>query len=702
MIELFNNRRGAAGLVVACGLALSACGGGDGSGSGTGAAVALPTGIVVLPTSPASALVPGGQAPNPADGLVAATQGSTLIRPTPEGAGAQCAAGGTRVDSGIDANGNGLLDVAEVAATAFVCNGVPGLNGTNGTNGLNGATGPAGAVGPQGAAGTAGAAGATGLTGPAGAAGLAGPAGATGATGAAGAAGSTGAAGLAGAVGPAGPAGATGLATLLLTSAEPAGANCAAGGVKVQAGTDADRNGTLAAGEVSTTSFVCNGLNGVNGANGVGGSVKSWQNAARIDPGTPVINPNTIPQVAFDGNGNGLAVWGPRASSYSAATGWSAPVLITPSTLAGNSKIAVNARGDAVAVWAQYTLASGELWANRREGGVWKTPVRLDMGTTQGPRDFAVAINTSGDATVIWYEKRSTGQTDVKARRYQVFVSSWDAAVVTLQADVGGVSGDVYGLSVAMDDTSAAVAAYTRDAGASILVDIRRYRPATGWDGFVLAGGFTCLFRFCSAPKVLMNNIGHTLLVWAVNAMPGVVGSRRAVYAQRYSGGAWDTEMGLSSGMFNLTGEALMPDASMDSAGNAQAVWTEVVAGEVRSAVYTSRLTVPATGTPLWGASELLSGKGLTVVNPKVVLDSSGNAQAVWAQEDAASASSIWSSRFSTSTAWGSPSRIHTQPAGNAAYHQVAVDPTTGTVLALWLIRASGGGPDGIWANFLR
>ena len=689
MIDPFNTRRRTAALVVACGLALSACGG----GSGNGASVALPSGIVVLPTSPAGALVPGGQAPNPADGLVAATQGSTLIKPTPEAAGAQCAAGGTRVDSGIDTNGNGLLDAAEVAATAYVCNGVPGAsgaNGTNGTNGTIGATGPAGAAGPQGPGGTAGATGATGATGPAGAAGSAG---ATGATGANGATGATGAAGATG------PAGATGLATLLLTSAEPMGANCAAGGVKVQAGLDADRNGALAAGEVSSTSFVCNGINGVNG---VGGSGKSWQNAARIDPGTPAIGGNTVPQLAFDGNGNGLALWGPRASSYSAATGWSAPVLITPSTLAGNSKIAVNARGDAVAVWAQFTLASGELWANRREGGVWRTPVRLDVGVTQGPREFAVAINTSGDATVIWYEKRSTGETDVKARRYQVLVSSWDAAVVTLQTDVGGVSGDVYGLSVAMDDTSAAVAAYTRDAGASIVVDTRRYRPATGWDSFVLAGGFTCLFRFCSAPKVLMNNAGHTLVVWAVNAMPGVVGSRRSVYAQRYSSGAWDTEVGLSSGMFNLTGEVLMPDAAMDSAGNAQAVWTEVVAGESRSAVYTSRLTVPAAGTPRWGAFELLSGKGLTVSNPKVVLDSSGNAQAVWTQEDAASVSSIWSSRFGTDIAWGTPSRIHTQPLGNAIYQQAAVDPTTGTVLALWLIRALGGGPDGIWANFLR
>ena len=628
---------------LACALVLAGCGGGsvNSLADGSGTSNVLPPGVVLAPPSPA----------NPAGTLVAATQGSTLIRPTVEAAGAQCPAGGTRVDSGIDANGNGLLDAAEVAATAYVCNGLQGANGAPGATGLPGASG------------------------------------------------ATGAAGSAGAAGP------NGLAMLLRTSAEPAGANCTAGGVKVQAGLDADRNSVLAPNEVTTTSYVCNGINGTNGLNGAVGSGKNWQTAARIESGTP----GGSPQVAFDGAGNATALWQGGghllASRNTAAAGWSVPVQVDAAGGAGTAKLAVNSQGTAIAAWLQLNAATSkfELWSARREGNTWRAPVRINTGATNDALDVALAINSSGDVTAIWYDKAANGKIDVKARRYQVFISDWDATVATLQLDTAGVPGQVYGLSVAMDDTSAAVAAYTRDAGQSIVIDTRRYNPATGWDSGSLAATLTCFFRLCSQPKVLMNNNGHALMVWAVNDMPGTpTASRRAIFANRYSGGSWDTAVGLTSGVFNTAGEVFAPDLAMDNAGNAVAVWNEKATPASRGAVYTSRFTVPALGNPAWGASEVISASNVTVYNPKVVLDANGFAQAVWAQEDAAQVTSIWSNRFSVSTAWGSATRIHTGPLGNAEAQQLAVDPTTGTVLALWLLRAPIFAPDGVWANFLR
>jgi len=55
---------------------------------------------------------------------------------------------------------------------------------------------------------------------------------------------------------------------LVNTSAEPAGANCADGGTKIEAGVDTNDNGTLDASEVTSTSYVCEGGNGNNGNNG--------------------------------------------------------------------------------------------------------------------------------------------------------------------------------------------------------------------------------------------------------------------------------------------------------------------------------------------------------------------------------------------------------------------------------------------------
>jgi hypothetical protein len=64
---------------------------------------------------------------NGAPGVVGATGLSTLARTTAEPAGANCKAGGTKVELGVDSNRNGTLDALEVNAslTHYVCSGVP-------------------------------------------------------------------------------------------------------------------------------------------------------------------------------------------------------------------------------------------------------------------------------------------------------------------------------------------------------------------------------------------------------------------------------------------------------------------------------------------------------------------------------------------------------------------------------------------------
>jgi hypothetical protein len=62
--------------------------------------------------------------------------------------------------------------------------------------------------------------------------------------------------------GPAGPSGRNGAPALAKSTNEPAGAQCAAGGVRVEVGADIDADGALAAGEVTSTFYVCNGANG--------------------------------------------------------------------------------------------------------------------------------------------------------------------------------------------------------------------------------------------------------------------------------------------------------------------------------------------------------------------------------------------------------------------------------------------------------
>lgn len=65
--------------------------------------------------------------------------------------------------------------------------------------------------------------------------------------------------GDAGPAGPQGIAGANGQSSLVALIDEPAGSNCASGGVKIQSGLDANRDGVLNSNEATQTKFVCNG-----------------------------------------------------------------------------------------------------------------------------------------------------------------------------------------------------------------------------------------------------------------------------------------------------------------------------------------------------------------------------------------------------------------------------------------------------------
>ena len=127
--------------------------------------------------------------------------------------------------------------------------------------------GPEGPPGPAGAQGPAGADGQDGLDGQDGAVGATGP---TGPSGPAGPQGVQGDQGSQGEQGPAGDDGEVAIKTLINTSDETAGDNCANGGVKIEVGEDTNADGILDASEIddSLTRYVCNGENGQDGAQG--------------------------------------------------------------------------------------------------------------------------------------------------------------------------------------------------------------------------------------------------------------------------------------------------------------------------------------------------------------------------------------------------------------------------------------------------
>lgn len=83
----------------------------------------------------------GASGLNGFDGTNGANGLSNISRTVTESVSANCNFGGQKTTMGLDINSNLQLDLNEVASTTYVCNGANGHNGTNGNNGTNGSNG---------------------------------------------------------------------------------------------------------------------------------------------------------------------------------------------------------------------------------------------------------------------------------------------------------------------------------------------------------------------------------------------------------------------------------------------------------------------------------------------------------------------------------------------------------------------------------
>jgi IPT/TIG domain/Collagen triple helix repeat (20 copies) len=78
-------------------------------------------------TGPQGAQGPQGIAGPP--GMTGTPGAVSIVVQLPEPPGANCANGGTKIESGLDTNGDGHLDDSEITAISYACNGAPGAAG---------------------------------------------------------------------------------------------------------------------------------------------------------------------------------------------------------------------------------------------------------------------------------------------------------------------------------------------------------------------------------------------------------------------------------------------------------------------------------------------------------------------------------------------------------------------------------------------
>jgi hypothetical protein len=319
------------------------------------------------------------------DTAAAGRTGVATARVSLEAAGSHCAYGGSRIETGLDADGSGTLDDAEVSAVQYACHGAPGSNGTNGTNGSAGSAGATSLVRIENEAAGAncthgGSKISVGLD--TDASGVLDPAEAS----------STSyvCSGADGTDGTNGTNGATGLNSLIAIVDEPAGAHCAAGGKKVTSGLDANANAVLDAGEVSSTEYVCHGAAGASGA-------MSWVNV-------------TGTSQAMAANTGYLANSASLVTLTLPASPTIGDLVAVTGTGAGGWKIAQNAGQFITVRSVANDRPAGATWSASGSNQVWTAAASSADGLKLVAVAWGGQIYTSSDAGANWTPRESVRQ----------------------------------------------------------------------------------------------------------------------------------------------------------------------------------------------------------------------------------------------------------------------------------------------------
>jgi Bacterial Ig-like domain len=257
-----------------------------------------------------------------------------------------------------------------------------------------------------------------------------------------------------------------------------------------------------------------------------------WGTAVKIDQGAGTTADS---QVAIDADGNALAVWaqysGSRsdiwASRFTVRGGWHAPTLVDSEDAgsATHPKLALDGAGNAVLVWRQSDGSRTHIWASRFEvGRGWQGTTLLQTSLAGTSVEPDVAVDPAGNATVAW-SQYDNSIWSIWSTRYDA-VAGWGTAALIETQD----NDDAHTPRVAADAAGNVTALWSHGSPGSGIYG-NRYIPNRGWGQAVAANpGVT---DYCNDPWLVVDSAGHVTAVWAQFRFDGLLGFT-SVYSNRF------------------------------------------------------------------------------------------------------------------------------------------------------------------------
>lgn len=286
---------------------------------------------------------------------------------------------------------------------------------------------------------------------------------------------------------------------------------------------------------------------------------------------------------------------------------------------------------------------------------VWGPPVTISGTVSSDPQ---IGVDTAGNSVAIWQEFDGVN-TNIQAAILPIG-GSWSTPV-TISSSVGSNIDAIP--QIAVDPAGNAVAVWEELTAGSSTVKAATLAFGGSWTTPVDIS--VPVSDSSQIPQVAVDSAGNAVDVWARFDGSNVI----IQSASLPFGGSWTSPVDIST-----TGQdAFSPQVSLDSSGNAVAIWAGVGIGldTIQAA------TLPFGGS--WSASVTLSGT--SAAGPQVAVDPAGNSVAVWTINIGADFF-IQAATLPFAGSWSSAVNISTT--GSSLFGaQVAVD-LSGNAVAVW------------------
>jgi hypothetical protein len=303
-------------------------------------------------------------------------------------------------------------------------------------------------------------------------------------------------------------------------------------------------------------------------------------------------------------------------------------------------KLNVAPNGDATVLWTESgdRIHPGDpvlyfyirIWAKHYHASsrMWSEPVlvRDTEDSIFGPY-MLVGSDSSGNVLAVWVENTSHADRPARDAVWACRYSADSGWGVPLRISASGIY--PFSPDLSIDPGGHAVAVWGQGEHFGPELFSNRYTPGIGWSRPTRIAARPGPDRSQSPASVAVDGLGNALGMWTVWTAPGL-GSNQVLASRSPSTGGWSKASGVYTPPGSL--QSGRPRVAFDGSGNAFAVWTQENGNALDADIYSSRYS-PGTG---WSAAAPIEPEppaAFPSEGSRLTVNARGDAIVAWAAD---------------------------------------------------------------------